>query len=48
MNEIKVPSYVMRHREGMMNARPNNEGAIADNDHMKTIILELIYIRLLI
>ena len=32
----------------MMNARPNNEGAIADNDHMKTIILELIYIRLLI
>ena len=45
---MKVPSYIMRHRELMMNTNHNNEGATSDNEHMRVSILELIYKWLLI
>ena len=55
MNEMKVPSYILRHREQMMKVRElimntslKNEGAIADNEHKRMKILELLYKWLLI
>ena len=46
MNEMKVPSYIMSHREQMMKLRElimntslENEGVIADNECIKVRIL---------
>ena len=38
---MKVPSYIMRCRELIMNTDPKNEAAIADNEHIKARIPEL-------
>ena len=52
---MKAPSYIMRHRKLMMkvqqlimNTNCKNEGAIADNESIKVIILQLFYKQLLI
>ena len=45
---MKVHELIMKVWELIMNTNPKNEGAIADNEHMKARIPELIYNWLLI
>ena len=45
---MEVQELIMKVWELIMNTSPKNEGAIADNEHMKARIPELVYKRLLI